>query len=1146
MNKTKLLLFTWILLISLCCVAAVALGSETTPARVLLISSYHPEFPTFYQQINGIKSVFDPKGILLDVEFMDKKRFADEENEAYFLNHLTYKLQRSKPYNVVMTADDDALLFLLMHKKDLFPSQPAIFLGVNNIATAKAQNERKDITGVIEDVSMQETVQMMLDLNPGTKRIIALVDTTPSSMGDLLTFKQLAPSFPQVSFTQLSLGDHSFDEFAKELHKIDKEAAVLLLSSYVDKTGRRMRFEDSLRLILDNLQTPLFHLWYHGLGKGILGGKVISHQQQGKTAAEIAVRILGGEPVESIKVVEKSPNINVIDYSVLKKFYLNDKRLPENTTFLNKPYSLYEQYQSHFWAGVIFFLSQMLIIIFLVRVIGKIKKTESALRESENRYASFFKNNHSVILLLNPNSGVIVDLNPAACHFYGYAREEIVGKNLTILNPLPFAQLQEALAAARSMERNHFFLQHRLATGEIRDVEVYSGPIMVSGEEMLCSIVHDITERRKAEQAVKERELFLAAILQTAAEGFWVLDTRGIINEVNGAYCAMTGYTKQELIGMPINTIDAHESIFGVGERIARIIANGSELFETEHCRKDGSVFPVEISAAYLPENGGQFINFCRDLTERKLTEEKLRTTLERTQIILSNIQLGLMLVNSENTIEFINQSCCDLFAFGTPPAQVIGVPAAEITAKVVNLFAEPERATVRIQELIENNVPVLNDEIHLSGDRTLLRDFVPIVIDGKPYGRLWYYYDITEQRKAQGDRKRLEEQLVQAQKMEAIGTLAGGIAHDFNNILGAVIGYAEMAKDACIAGTKVDRDLGMVLEAAQRAAGLVRQILAFSRQAETKRIKMEPALIVKEAVKLLRSTIPSTITLETHIKKNPLYIVADPVQLQQVVMNLCTNAYHAMEQTGGTIRIELSACTLSGQDLLAHPRIVPGSFIRLTVSDTGPGIPLEIQEKIFEPYFTTKEVGKGTGLGLAIVHGIVSSSGGFITYAGTTGEGSIFHIYFPEASREPILEPTTQPISLAGSGQILFVDDEEMLAEMGQAMLERLGYRVTIQTSSLEALATFEHTPDSFDAVITDQTMPGMTGAEMARKILQIRPQIPIILCTGYSNLINEEQAKKMGIKGFVMKPLTKKVLGTLLKAVLDDPKTTGRQSPT
>jgi CheY-like chemotaxis protein len=263
--------------------------------------------------------------------------------------------------------------------------------------------------------------------------------------------------------------------------------------------------------------------------------------------------------------------------------------------------------------------------------------------------------------------------------------------------------------------------------------------------------------------------------------------------------------------------------------------------------------------------------------------------------------------------------------------------------------------------------------------------------------------------------------------------------------------------------------------------------------------------------------------------------IFADPTQIHQILMNLCTNAYHAMEDTGGTLSIALRRKLLTAEDLAGVPAVQPGDFFRLSISDTGPGIGAEIRDRIFDPYFTTKEIGKGTGMGLSIVHGIARSCGGYVSCHSQPGEGTVFHVFLPVLLQQP--PPETKPIASipVGTERILFIDDEKMLADLGRSTLQRLGYKVTVRTSSLEALTTFENQPDSFDLVITDQTMPGMTGIDLARRIQQLRPQLPIILCTGYSSLISEDQARAMGIKGFALKPVTKKDIATLIRKVLD-----------
>ncbi|MCB2182477.1 MAG: PAS domain S-box protein [Desulfobulbaceae bacterium] len=379
-----------------------------------------------------------------------------------------------------------------------------------------------------------------------------------------------------------------------------------------------------------------------------------------------------------------------------------------------------------------------------------------------------------------------------------------------------------------------------------------------------------------------------------------------------------------------------------------------------------------------------------------------------------------------------------------------------------------------------------------------------------------------------------LEKQLKQATKMEAIGTLAGGIAHDFNNILGVVLGYAEMAKEDGPAGSQYTDDLDKIVTAGNRAKDLVKQILAFSRQTEVERIPLKLQSLVKEAMKMLRASIPTTIEIQENIDSGCGPVLADPTQVNQILMNLCTNANHAMEQSGGVLKIELRRTRLEKDHSQIKSSLKPGQYVELIVSDTGTGIGADVIDKIFDPYFTTKELGKGTGMGLAIIHGIIHEYGGAVTVESELGKGTAFHVYFPSVAEGGVERVKDVEETLAGRGKILFVDDDELLAEMGKDMLERLGYDVTMRCNSIDALSTFQNNPDAFDVVITDQTMPGITGVDLSRRILQIRPDMPIILCTGYSTLIDEHSAKSLGIREFALKPLTRGIIANLLKKVL------------
>ena len=411
---------------------------------------------------------------------------------------------------------------------------------------------------------------------------------------------------------------------------------------------------------------------------------------------------------------------------------------------------------------------------------------------------------------------------------------------------------------------------------------------------------------------------------------------------------------------------------------------------------------------------------------------------------------------------------------------------------------------------------------------------------EGDPVRSVGTVQDITGRKKVEEENKYLQRQLLQAQKMEAIGTLAGGIAHDFNNILAAILGYAELVKEDVPPGSVVEHEIDQVIQAGNRARDLVKQILDFSRQAETEKVPLQPGIIIKETLKLLRSSMPTTIVVEQNIDMDSGLILADQIQIHQLLMNVCTNAFQAMEEKGGKLIVSLTRKDFTAEDLADIIDIRPGTFVQISIKDNGPGIPPAVQEKIFNPYFTTKEIGKGSGMGLAIVHGIVKSNGGFLTFSSRVGEGTVFHINLPVVEKTL---PKTSPIGLIplGNERILFVDDETLLAEMGKAMLERVGYAVTSLTSSIDAFNTFKSAPDAFDLVITDQTMPEMTGVDMAQKMLEIRPGLPIILCTGYSNLISENQAKSLGIKGFALKPLTRKDITTLIRKILDQEKPAG-----
>lgn len=396
---------------------------------------------------------------------------------------------------------------------------------------------------------------------------------------------------------------------------------------------------------------------------------------------------------------------------------------------------------------------------------------------------------------------------------------------------------------------------------------------------------------------------------------------------------------------------------------------------------------------------------------------------------------------------------------------------------------------------------------------------------------------EIEDRKRAEREKQKIATRLRQAQKMESIGTLAGGIAHDFNNILSAIMGYSEMTLYKLSEDSEARSNLEQVLLASNRARDLVNQILAFSRQSEQTRKPVQIGPLVKETLKLMRASLPTTINIMEQINEKGALIEADPTQIHQVLMNLCTNASDAMHEKGGALKVDLDRLNLYEKEAaLLYPDLNAGIYEMLSVSDTGDGMDSATIERIFDPYFTTKKAGKGTGMGLAVAHGIVKSHGGVINVHSEKGKGTTFQVLLPSIDGVVKSEAEELKPLPRGDERILYVDDEATLVDLGQQMLEHLGYKVEGKTSSIEALDTFRAHPDDFDLILTDKTMPNLTGFDLGKECKEIRPDIPIILCTGFSESTLLLRAGSMGISEIIMKPLLMRDLAGAIRKVLDE----------
>ncbi|RJX33381.1 MAG: PAS domain-containing sensor histidine kinase [Desulfurivibrio sp.] len=618
-------------------------------------------------------------------------------------------------------------------------------------------------------------------------------------------------------------------------------------------------------------------------------------------------------------------------------------------------------------------------------------------------------------------------------------------------------------------------------------------------------------------------------IIESIADPIFITDDAGNFTHICGNVPELLGYSVKEILAMGnLQQLAGNELFAMLAQTSAREIRN-------IHCMitgRNGTSHHFLTNVKRVAIRHGSLLFTFHEVSELKNATDALRQSEYQCRHIFDNMGSCMAVyaaVDNGGDFIFRDINPAGLKYSKVTREEVIGKSVRQVFPGIdaIGLLAV-------FQRVWKTGLPEHHPVSHYQDDR--VSQWVENYVFRLPSGEIVAVYDdITERKNVEKEHALLEHKLRHAQKLEAIGTLAGGIAHDFNNILGAILGYAELMTGDVPAGSQLAADLEQILIAGHKAKKLVKQILSFSHRTKVERIPLRLQPLVRETVKLLRSTIPTTIEIRQQIAKDCGSVLADPAQVHQILMNLCTNAYHAMEKTGGVLRIALNKRELSSKDFPEYPHLQSGSFAELVVTDTGAGIDPSIRDKIFEPYFTTKEQGKGTGLGLAILHGIASEYGGAVTVDSVPGQGAAFHVFLPLAQEQRLPGEAADDPLPTGSEHLLFIDDEESLVRLGKKMFTKLGYTVTTRQSSLEALQTFRDTPQQFDLVITDQTMPGLTGADLAVKMLRIRPDIPIILCTGYTNLISVTDAKALGIKEFVMKPLIPADMARMIRQVLD-----------
>ncbi|MDJ0783733.1 MAG: response regulator [Desulfosarcinaceae bacterium] len=630
---------------------------------------------------------------------------------------------------------------------------------------------------------------------------------------------------------------------------------------------------------------------------------------------------------------------------------------------------------------------------------------------------------------------------------------------------------------------------------------------------ILAAYGSEVFKATRSTTALRESEERFRKITLFAKDAIIMMDVDGQVSFWNKAAEEIFGFSEGQALGRTLHDLIAPSDVRKVYRDTYPTIGANNALsnlgkhVELTARHQSGRVFPIELSLSALKLTGTwHLVGIIRDISRRKQTIEKLQASERKVRSYLDTAPDGIFVTTTQGDYVEVNQAACRMTGYNE--IELLDLNLIDLTPP------ESQRNIFNYFEQVVQKGRAIGESAFVRKDRS--RGFWTIHGVRLSENRfLWFTKDVTEERQ-------LEKQLRQAQKMESIGTLAGGIAHDFNNILSSILGYTELTLAVMPEEeSQLNHYVNAILKAGERARDLVGQILTFSRQGEQIQAPVQVHLILKEALKLLRSSLPATIEIRQKIS-DAGSTMADPTQIHQVIMNLCTNAYHAMEVEGGILNVQLTRTELDDSARLNSLSLAAGTYLKLTVSDTGSGMPQEVIDRIFDPYFTTKEKGKGTGLGLAVVHGIVKSHQGAIQVTSAPGEGSTFKIYLPASSIHDIPEmPIASPLP-TGDERILLVDDEAEIVAIEQQMLERLGYRVKAFANSVEALTHFQAHAGDFDLVITDLTMPGLTGDRLTEELLKVRPDLPIILCTGFSEMMNEAKAEAVGITKFLMKPVS------------------------
>ncbi len=1122
--------------------AAGSLGTQDGARKnVLYLNSYHNGYAWSDHIQEGIRQTLaeSPYSIVFQVEYMDSKKFhyQDTVSTLYALYRDKF---RNKKFDIILASDNVAVDFLLQFGEELFPGVPIVFCGLNDVQSANLRATGREITGVLENYDVVYNIELALRLNPQLRRMVIIGDdsvTGAAIRNQVLA--QLGPFKDRLVVEEWS--DYSLEQMLDWVREQGPDTFFYFVPIYRDIDGQFYSAEELLEKVHAASRAPLYSNWAFLLGHGIVGGKLISGVRHGEMAARMALQVLSGIRASSIPIVEQADQAFMFDNNELQRLFISPSQLPPDSVIINEPSRFYELNKQVFWTIIISMVILSVTLVLLVmnilekrRVEGKIKDQLSFLRSLMDTIP--------IPIYSKDADGRVRECNVAFERFFGVDREALLGRYEWQAGPEGVAMLRDASdtnlmhePGVASYETTlpgpegspHSIIMHKATYRNSRGA--------VAG---LVGVVFDYTDRKKAEDLLRAAEEKYRSLFESSPLGIFRVTPDGDYLDANPAMARMSGYASPALLlasgagtfvrlhGAP----DMPGAGSGPGSGQDTVIS-----FDSSVDRPGGGTVTMHLTMRPLRDDAGKVRHiegYAEDITQRKAAERALSASQRMLQLVLDNIPQFVYWKDRDLKYMGANKSFLGFVGLDNAEA-LLGrtdeevLPSAEDAARVHGddeavvrsgqpryqtkiTIASPGGETVWLET---NRVPLLSDrggQAENDGDDVV--------------GLLTTAEDVTQ-------RIRLERQLLQSQKMEAIGTLAGGISHDFNNILTSIINSIELAISDIAADSLTCNDLMRALKAAQRGSRLVKQILTFSRPSVEGFVITDINEVLNEALVLIKASLPRNIEIRKAIPPRPSITRADPTQIHQVLMNLCTNSFQALRDTGGVLEVNLEQEMLSDERAL-ELGMEPGCALRLTVADDGPGIPPEIVDKIFDPFFTTKGKTEGTGLGLAVVHGIIKGHRGAVHVASVPWRRTEFEIHLPMHAQDACLIDPALLAPETGSERILFVEDDDDQLHTIPRVLESLGYTVRPFKNPLLALAAVREHPAAFDLVITDFDMPEANGLELARKMGDIAPNMPIILVSG-REVAAEGAAVAGNIKAMVHKPYNRNILADAIRRV-------------